>query len=543
MSRSARVAFAVVVAFCLSMDVSSGSLEESMQHRLIVVPLDVSHAEEALTGEPEFEADAMKLVHVETTNYLSDKSSERGPFALSRSLGGHLFKWIDPMWVDLSMRGRLDSGHESMEWCGCGGVFREGWTFNKAGTAEAGAAEAAQRVFHLAVNHHHCGFSTFSMCSSHNRTRRDFLRDGMLFGSVTSTPMRVDDDVPLHRRPTGVFFRSGPRQWCGSLSTAHDTLCTQHIAPLIPEDPIVSESSIGGVFGLAAPSLPFVLGSRWHHFSLRISHSPTEIVVRRRLSFVLSSRDELETFRKHVEATEGRWAAIENLTTLVSFAQPSSAFEDEAVSLKMFVARHSGDVGGTISYVIRGRQPLPPLLDLLIQVPLSVIAPTLHRLETSEGTTATAVTRVTDTTLQTMFVHVRIAVSAKGLTMAVATLPYKVVFVGLIHRPPDANKFYRLPPAVLRYASTPPFCERAEIDHEEIASVFLSMHDAGEASQRRTFGRHRCYRFARSIATAPVAVSLAVPDSAMVFNVLTLGLLPVAVLVGSVLRMSGRSSG
>ncbi|GET92338.1 GPI transamidase component, putative [Leishmania tarentolae] len=236
---------------------------------------------------------------------------------------------FDPIWYYVLRR----RGFERLDWSGCGGKWRPEWSIPKAhqhrtGDASAQLAEESNsmlfsRLRHFLSHHAVCTYSSVSFCgASHERdAASQFQWAAQFVSTLTSSPLSWTAETPRHSRPNGIVIQRGSSHtsgdkdayWCSYHLVYHDTLCTQHVSPLLNGGRSgrgVQEGLPEGIFKAAFPSFVQYFGSPFHHFTVKASQErlhgngtvaqpPTvRLQVKVRMSMVVGEESDLEALRE-----------------------------------------------------------------------------------------------------------------------------------------------------------------------------------------------------------------------------------------------------
>ncbi|KAG5494007.1 hypothetical protein JKF63_01840 [Porcisia hertigi] len=200
---------------------------------------------------------------------------------------------FDPIWYFVLHR----RGFEHLDWSGCGGKWRPEWSIPKGYKAQDGSSsdpaslsEENRRTSFLfdtlrryLAHHVVCSYSSVSFCGA-SRERgpaSHFQWAAQFVSTLTSSPLSWTEATPRHSRPNGVVLRntsshraSGGEDahWCSYHLVYHDTLCTQHVNPLLNVGRPGRDAQEGlpeGIFKAAFPSFPKYFGTPFQHFSVK----------------------------------------------------------------------------------------------------------------------------------------------------------------------------------------------------------------------------------------------------------------------------------
>ncbi|AYU82610.1 gpi transamidase component, putative [Leishmania donovani] len=233
---------------------------------------------------------------------------------------------FDPIWYYVLRR----RGFERLEWCGCGGKWRPEWSIPKAHQRRGGDAAALSaehesnsvlfgRLRRLLAHHAVCTYSSVSFCgASHERgAASQFQWAAQFVSTLTSSPLSWTEATPRHSRPNGIVIQrdsshaSGGEDayWCSYHLVYHDTLCTQHVSPLLNGGRSgrgVQEGLPRGIFKAAFPSFVKYFGAPFQHFTVKATQErlpgnsaaaqpPTvRLKVEVRMSMVVGEASDLE---------------------------------------------------------------------------------------------------------------------------------------------------------------------------------------------------------------------------------------------------------
>ncbi|KPA82346.1 putative mitochondrial gpi transamidase component, putative (GPI16) [Leptomonas pyrrhocoris] len=233
---------------------------------------------------------------------------------------------FDPIWYYVLRR----RGFEHLDWSGCGGKWRPEWSIPKrSGTAPPGN-EASELLFdqlhHYLAHHAVCTYSSVSFCgASHERdAASQFQWAAQFISTLTSSPLSWTSATPRHTQPNGILLEShcdnvhrgtedvnggAAAYWCSYHLVYHDTLCTQHVSPLLNGGRSgrgVQEGLPQGIFKAVFPSFVHFFGSPFHHFTVKATQerrpanvslgtpAVVELKVQLRMSMVAREQADLE---------------------------------------------------------------------------------------------------------------------------------------------------------------------------------------------------------------------------------------------------------
>lgn len=520
---------------------------ESSRHRVLFGPLvdvETLSVPAQLSNHP-------FLVSLETTRSLTIPSLREGTSSF------HLYDQFDPLWAELLLlenQNQPSSPSSSsstspndtpkseakrlreISYSSCGGRFRKGWMATNASTV------SFHRVVRSLQSHATCEFATVSVCGEGNRSvqesQRTFARVAEKLSSVTSTPLRLTG-AALRRPLTHLRASSDGSHWCALANSPSGPLCTQHLAPLLADH----EHSSHSILRPFIPSYTLVLGTVFHHLSVKGTqevhpNGTTTLTVVQRLSFVLTKPQEHDEWNAHVEGFQHRGVSLPPNTVMEPMDEATSGGVVRPVAHSpvklLWSYQQSSDAVGELSVTATVSKSFVSQggYDVALFFPLALARPVLH---TVQGGTVRS--SVLDEAFQTQVVVVRLPIGAgegEGALSSRLTIQVEHSFISLSELPPDAHKRYPLLAPVLRWWFP---CRRlteheVEMDHTSAQQLWFP---APNALQKTL-----CVAFTRGPADGATGLSTAVPDSAMIFNALTLGLLPCALLIGSVLKYTGR---
>ncbi|CUG93755.1 membrane-associated protein, putative [Bodo saltans] len=438
------------------------------------------------------------------------------------TLHQHLYINVNPVWGDLAA-----GDGASIEWTACGGQFRSHWELE----FDVDEYPQANELFRDAKQHTRCGVASAVVCGDSGQSQQLHFQSyvGRVMSKLsvaTSSELEWRDSTPQHQRPIGVAVLNTSRRahQCQALLAPESTLCTQHMVT------ILSRNSGDHILDDVSMTYPEVLSSPWHQLTLRIHRNATHVMIVKRLRLVASHKL-VPWVREYVPPNVGSSVTTRRQTP------PSSPPLDWGVRWSV---QNTYNGEGVIDIVItpphtntslQGKVSGDLAVQALLMFPTTQLRPLLHTL--AHNTHFTVRRLLHDHELATLTVIVEVAPAAfhrelDGSTHAVLRLPFVPVFGPLSQRPPDANKRYLLPQPMLQVVSDA--CTSPNSDQQQQSGwthLFLQK-------------PHRCYSWYRSPAEHLVHVSLAVPDSAMVFNAVSIALLPFSVLLGTILRRTGR---
>nr|CCM14930.1 gpi transamidase component, putative [Leishmania guyanensis] len=236
---------------------------------------------------------------------------------------------FDPIWYYVLRR----RGFERLDWSGCGGKWRPEWSIPRARQCRDGrsgdtAALSVEkdstsalfaRLRHFLSHHAVCTYSSVSFCgaSRERDAASQFQWAAQFVSTLTSSPLSWTTTTPRHSRPNGIVIQnasshasgSGDAYWCSYHLVYHDTLCTQHVSPLLNGGRSgrgVQEGLPQGIFKAAFPSLSMYFSAPFQHFSVRatqerlpgngtVAQPPTvQLKVKIRMSMVVGEASDLE---------------------------------------------------------------------------------------------------------------------------------------------------------------------------------------------------------------------------------------------------------
>ncbi|CBZ30383.1 putative gpi transamidase component [Leishmania mexicana MHOM/GT/2001/U1103] len=223
---------------------------------------------------------------------------------------------FDPIWYYVLRR----RGFERLDWCGCGGKWRPEWSISKALSAEnENNSVLFGRLRHFLAHHAVCTYSSVSFCgASHERgAASQFQWAAQFVSTLTSSPLSWTAATPRHSRPNGIVIQRAPSHvsggedayWCSYHLVYHDTLCTQHVSPLLNGGRSgrgVQEGLPQGIFNAAFPSFVTYFGAPFQHFTVKatqerlpgnstVAQPPTvRLKVEVRMSMVVGDASDLE---------------------------------------------------------------------------------------------------------------------------------------------------------------------------------------------------------------------------------------------------------
>lgn len=398
---------------------------------------------------------------------------------------------------------------DAVEWSACGGAFRSGWLLDA--DADDAHFSAAEAQYLWAQSHTHCDTSLVTVCAA-NASQARMQRLRSIVGALTSSPVTWLESTAQHQRPLGLTTAG-----CQAVLSSHDTLCTQHLGGALGSALVAVDAWLQAT----AVDIPFFLSTRWHQAQFSVDRTATSLRLTRRLAFVLYGSEERQRWgaatqmfahsarlyaprRVHqagptVAQASGLWSLETSRDASPSLAQ---------LELRIHITKNAQATGTTS-------------VRLLVLVPVAVVRPLLLQLKCTQLPCNTKVIRTfLDAPVGTLSVVVEVPVVAAQEVV----LPLLAVFSHLAERPPDAHMHYTFPQVIMRTPSSK--CSAPQ-------SRWLDEAFESEKGQ--------CYEYVRSSAVTAPRIALATPDSAMVFNVLSLGLLPLAALVGTILRKTGRA--
>ncbi|KAG5468315.1 hypothetical protein LSCM1_02295 [Leishmania martiniquensis] len=199
---------------------------------------------------------------------------------------------FDPLWYYVLRR----RGFEHLDWSGCGGKWRPEWSVPKSPrsldsrigdrAAPSNRNESTSALFgrlrHYLAHHAVCTFSSVSFCgASHERgAASQFQWAAQFVSTLTSSPLSWTASTPRHSRPNGIVIQnaSSPASggegtyWCSYHLVYHDTLCTQHVSPLLNGGRSgrgVQEGLPHGIFRAAFPSFVNYFSAPFQHFAVK----------------------------------------------------------------------------------------------------------------------------------------------------------------------------------------------------------------------------------------------------------------------------------
>lgn len=234
---------------------------------------------------------------------------------------------FDPIWYYVLRR----RGFEHLDWSGCGGKWRPEWSLSTAAAAGAAGqagnttadAEAFRRLHHYLAHHAVCTYSSVSFCgaSRERDAASQFQWAAQFISTLTSSPLSWTDATPRHQRPNGVVLQQPshngtaaapgePRPyWCSYHLVYHDTLCTQHVSPLLNGGRSgrgVQEGLPHGIFRAVFPSFVGYFNAPFQHFTVKATQQrrpavpaagtpPTvQLRVEIRMTMVVGSEEDLQ---------------------------------------------------------------------------------------------------------------------------------------------------------------------------------------------------------------------------------------------------------
>lgn len=237
---------------------------------------------------------------------------------------------FDPIWYYVLRR----RGFEHLDWSGCGGKWRPEWAIPKhtsgaaASSSSSTAGDETALMFgelrHYLAHHAVCTYSSVSFCGASRERDADsqFQWAAQFISTLTSSPLSWTAASPRHTRPNGVLLASPLTKaggamtdrsdvyWCSYHLVYHDTLCTQHVSPLLNGGRSgrgVQEGLPRGIFKAAIPSFVHFFGTPFHHFTVKATQERrpannasaaaaagvVELRVQMRMSLVARERAEL----------------------------------------------------------------------------------------------------------------------------------------------------------------------------------------------------------------------------------------------------------
>ncbi|KAG5467916.1 hypothetical protein LSCM4_01002 [Leishmania orientalis] len=239
---------------------------------------------------------------------------------------------FDPIWYYVLRR----RGFEHLDWSGCGGKWRPEWSIprshrrldglsNNAAPLPTGNESTSAmfgRLRHYLAHHAVCTYSSISFCgASHERSAASqFQWAAQFVSTLTSSPLSWTASTPRHSRPNGIVIENASSlssggegaQWCSYHLVYHDTLCTQHVSPLLNGGRSgrgVQEWLPQGIFKAAFPSFAKYFSAPFQHFAVKATQErisgessaaqpPTvRLRVEVRMSMVVSEESDLEALR------------------------------------------------------------------------------------------------------------------------------------------------------------------------------------------------------------------------------------------------------
>jgi hypothetical protein len=428
----------------------------------------------------------------------------------SSTLHQHLYVNINPVWGDLAA-----AEGSSLEWTACGGQFRLHWHAE----FDANTYSSASDLFRDARQHSRCGVASAVVCANaatlkHHQFEAHMDRTMSRLSAATSSELEWRDSTPQHQRPVGIVtLNASNMHQCRALLAPESTLCTQHMVT------ILSRNSGDHLLDDVSMTYPEVLSSAWHELTLQIRRNATHVVVRKRLRFVAGGKL-VAWVREHVPPNVGASVVTNRQTSSPSVPDWSLQWSSQSTERGEGVIEVVVATPTNVSLAQQHAQ-------LLMMFPTTQLRPLLHTI--GESKHYQVVRLLHDHSLATLSVVVEILPSAyqkdRHGMRAVLRLPYVPVFGTLSQRPPDANKRYVLPQPILQVP---------------VATCPLSGQAPSGWSLLFVQNPKQCYAWFRTPAEYLVHVSLPVPDSAMVFNAVSIALLPFSVLLGTILRKTGR---
>lgn len=215
----------------------------------------------------------------------------------------------DPIWYYVLRR----RGFDQLDWSGCGGNWRPEWSRMPSDSAveDAATAQLFAALRHYFAHHVVCTHSSVSFCGATQRrsAERQFQWAAQYISTLTSTPLSWTDATPRNMRPSGMLLTdpATPSRWCSYHLVYHDTLCTQHVSPLLNGGRSgrgVQEGLPRGIFKAVMPSFASFFQSPFHHFTIkgqqrRVRNADgsvrLELHVTTRMSMVTTLPEELKT--------------------------------------------------------------------------------------------------------------------------------------------------------------------------------------------------------------------------------------------------------
>ncbi|EPY23170.1 gpi transamidase component [Strigomonas culicis] len=219
-------------------------------------------------------------------------------------------KDFEPIWYYVLARRHF----KNIEWAGCGGVWRPEWWVP---APDDRRADPLYPLKYELAQHVVCSHSSVSFCGARPNTSRDggayafapeeqYQWAAQFFSTLTSSPLSWTDDTPRHIRPSGLVLADPARgpaaaPWCSYHLVYHDTLCTQHVAPLLHHGRSGSGIPDGlpaGVFHASIVSLYAFLRTPFHHLQIvgeqTARDGGTEYALQIRMTYVLTTHAEKE---------------------------------------------------------------------------------------------------------------------------------------------------------------------------------------------------------------------------------------------------------
>ncbi|KPI87072.1 gpi transamidase component putative (GPI16) [Leptomonas seymouri] len=195
---------------------------------------------------------------------------------------------FDPIWYYVLRR----RGFEHLDWSGCGGKWRPEWSIPKRSGTSSPHNNTSKSLFdhlrHYLAQHTVCTYSSVSFCgaSRERDAASQFQWAAQFISTLTSSPLSWTSATPHHTRPSGILLErhrgnvSRSREeteaayWCSYHLVYHDTLCTQHVSPLLNGGRSgrgVQEGFPQGIFKAVFPSFVHFFGSPFQHFTVKAS--------------------------------------------------------------------------------------------------------------------------------------------------------------------------------------------------------------------------------------------------------------------------------
>lgn len=510
--------------------------------------------------------------------------------------------WFATVYSDRA--GRRRKGRLDGDWVSCGGMIRPEWVWDtddvpspqfidgwsvaslgRCGTPVLSGCDDGEDVDPAAKN-------LFELTARH----RILYTLASLTGSVFVPHSLRSAATPQHTRSMGVISGFGVTNCTLLLGAAREPLCYHHVqhafapeclnglyAPYSDSDTSDDACWLDRIVPhpQSVGEAPFFFGLPWHALRVRIQaerhEKGTRLRITRRLAFVLFSPSDVHRWTEHYHNRTRHLGQRVRVTTLSRSVRSSSVAStrdapSNAVAAQLRVVSRSGartqlrgDVTATNPLdALLGSAPAANRLVVLLLIPSSVARPLFSEMvgtfscdaatSGGEGGKGDPTSRtqqssvrlvriqhdpVTDTTIALVALewpseHDRYATSYDRCTWSFS-LPLIASFQRLSERPPDAHRRYPLPQMVVgvpsSFGSPKDFGASSSALFPESLKRLL---DTGMASDAGATV------IVVSASGGSPSLDLATPDPAMIFNVLCVGLLPFAALVGSTLRRTGR---